>query len=101
MSKPNKLNKFNEFVSNDMIILKMIEEAESTPSSDLEEISKRKSYKNVVSIGEKVIPYLLKRNLIIWDRGLSELTGVGLNSLEHNTSERKEYWEKWAKENGF
>ena len=97
-----KINKYNEFINNEeQLIYQLIEEAENTNSSDLEFISNRESYQNVIKIGEKVIPILLKRNLIIWDKGLSEITGEGLNSLEHDTSERKEFWKNWSKENGF
>lgn len=98
----SKINKFNEFISSEeSVLLKMIEEAESNPSSNLEEIFNSKSYKDVISVGEKVIPLLLKRNLIIWDRGLSEITKTGLDPLNYDTSERKEFWKNWAKKNGF
>jgi hypothetical protein len=83
------------------LIIEMIKLAESTPLSDLEAISKRKPYKEVIKMGKEIIPYLLKRDLILWDRGLSELTDQGLNPLEHSTSVRSEYWKKWAKENGY
>ena len=55
-----KIEKNNEFTIN-VDIMKLIEEAENTSSSDLEYISKRESYKNVVKLGEKVIPFLLER----------------------------------------
>lgn len=83
------------------LIIKLIEEAESTPSSDLEYISKRDQYRKVVNLGEKVIPYLLERNSIIWDRALSELALTGLNPLEYSTSERMEFWKNWKIENGY
>jgi hypothetical protein len=98
-----KIEKFNEFVNteNELIIYKLIEEGENTPSSDLEYISNRDPYREIVNMGSKVIPYLLERNSIIWDIALKEITGDGLSSHDHKTSERKEYWKKWGKENGY
>jgi len=98
-----KIEKFNEFLFNneEKIIIEMIEKAESSPSSDLNLISNRKEYKDVIKIGIKVIPYLLERNLIIWSNGLSELTGNNISSSEYSSSERVEYWKKWAFDNGF
>jgi hypothetical protein len=95
-----KIEKFNEFI-NDGEIYTAIEKAESTPSSNLEEISKKENYRKVVNMGEKIIPYLLERNSIIWDIALKELTGDGLDSLYHTTSERLEYWQKWSHKNGY
>ena len=65
------IKKINEFV-NESLIYNLIEKAESTPSSDLEYISKRQSYRDVVELGEKVIPYLIERNSILWDIALKE-----------------------------
>jgi hypothetical protein len=98
----SKINKYNEFLNNEELIIKqMIEECEWIPFGDLEEISKTKPYREVVKLGEKIIPYLLERDSVIWDRALSELTGCGLNPLEYDTIERREYWRKWAKENEY
>jgi hypothetical protein len=101
----SKLNKYNEFLNNEEIFIKeLIRQGESTPWSDLEAISNRVEYRKVVSLGEKIIPYLLNRLLEsgpIWDRALSELTGEGLDPLEYNTTERVKHWEKWASENGY
>ena len=103
----SKLNKYNEFLNNgvnnneELLIREMIRQGESTPWSDLEAIANRKEYRKVVDLGEMIIPYLLERNSIVWDRALSELTGEGLNPLEYDTSERKLYWIKWASENGY
>lgn len=97
-----KLNKFNEFVDNDIIIINnLIEESENTNLPDLQMISNRESYKKVISYGRKVIPYLLERDSIIWDIALSKITGDGLNSLEYSTSDRLEYWKKWSQENEY
>jgi len=97
-----KVEKFNEFINNDeFIILKLIEESEMTNLPDLESISVRSPYRKIIEIGEKAIPFLIKRNSIVWDIALSEITGAGLNPLEHNTSERQEYWKKWATENVY
>lgn len=98
----SKINKFNEFVNNDeLLIKKLIEDAENTNLPDLEMISKRESYINIINIGKNVIPHLLKRNNIIWDRALCEITGNGLSSLDYNTTERLNYWKKWSAENGY
>ena len=101
-----KIEKFNEFVNNDKFInedelLKLIEDADTTPFADLEKISQGESYIKVVSIGEKVIPYLLDRSLVIWDRALSEITGDGLDPLKYSSLERKQYWENWGITNGY
>jgi len=97
-----KIDKFNEFVDiNNLLIQKLIEESENTNLPDLEMISNREPYRNVIKIGKAAIPYLLKRNNIIWDRALSELTGEGLSPLDYNTNERMKYWQKWSKENGY
>lgn len=98
----SKINKFNEFVDNDIVIInKLIEESENTNLPDLISISKRDSYRKVISYGKKVIPYLLERNIIIWDIALSELTGEGLSPLEYNTTERLNYWKKWKIDNEY
>jgi hypothetical protein len=92
------IRKINEFVG-ETEILSLIEKAESTPSSDLVNISKRKSYRDVVNLGKSIIPYLLERDSILWDIALRELTGDGLESENYSTSERIEYWKSWAIEN--
>ena len=83
----------------DYLIIKLIEKAEFTNLPDLELISQRESYKTVILLGKKVVPYLLERNLIIWDRALSEITGEGLNPMEYDTSERQEYWKNYKFDN--
>ena len=72
-----------------------------TNKSDLEEISKSDDYQKIINFGKSVIPILLNRNSIIWDRALSELTGDGLDPLEYSTSDRKEYWINWRIKNGY
>ena len=96
------MKKFNEFINNnELLIVNLIEDAENSNLPDLEMISKRESYRNIIKIGDSVIPYLLKRNNIIWDRALYEITGEGLSSLDYSTSERLKYWKKWSTENGY
>ena len=89
---------YEEFIddNDDLLIRELIKEGENTPSSNLEEIAEGEAYKKVINLGEKVIPHLLNRNSIIWDRALKQITGDGLNSLEYNTRERTEYWQNWA-----
>lgn len=94
------IKKINEFV-NESNIYTLIEKAERTPFSDLDYISKLYEYREVVNLGESVIPFLLERNSIIWDIALKELTGCGLPSEEYTTTERVEFWNKWALENGY
>jgi hypothetical protein len=78
-------------MSKDLLIKKLIEEVENTNLPDLEMISKIKPYRNIINIGEPAISYLLKRNNIILDKALCEITGNGLNSLDYNTTERLNY----------
>lgn len=105
-----KVEKFNEFINNeDLIINQLIEEAESTPLSDLVAISKRDSYKKVISLGEKVVPYLLDRVINgdpIWNIGLGEILGekfepsvdnLGFYNLK--VSEMQDFWKKWKLDN--
>jgi hypothetical protein len=94
------IKKINEFI-NESVIYSLIEKAERTPFSDLEYISKLSGYREVVNLGEVVIPYLLERNSIIWDIALRELTNTGLSPEEYSTSERVEFWNKWGLENGY
>jgi len=100
-----KIEKFNEFFStnsdNILDISKLIEMTEMTNKSDLEEISKGDDYRKIVNFGKSIIPILLERNSIIWDKALSELTGGGLDPLKYSTSDRKEYWINWGIENGY
>lgn len=94
------IKKINEFV-NESNIYSLIQKAELSPFSDLEYISNLDGYREVVNLGESFIPYLLERKSIIWDIALKELTGFGLSSEEYSTTERVEYWNKWASENGY
>ena len=101
-----KIKKINEFVDNDTIIdtdilMLLIEEADTTQLADLEEISKSESYRKVVSYGTSVLPYILNRSLLMWDRGLSEITGDGLDPLTNNSTIRVNYWKKWKEEHGY
>jgi hypothetical protein len=88
-----KIEKFNEFFSTNsdsiLDISKLIEITEMTNKSDLEEISKGDDYRKIVNFGKSIIPILLERNSIIWDKALSELTGVGLDPLKYSTSDLK------------
>lgn len=100
------IERFNEFLNNNYIdedvLFKLIEDAEHTNLADLEMIAQRESYRKVINYGKKVIPYLINRpGLLVWDRGLSELTSEGLNPLEYNSKIRVEYWKKWKIDNGY
>jgi len=97
-----KIIKYNEFIDNELsIILNLIKESEDINLPDLELISQTESYRKVVSYGKKVIPLLLERNSIIWDRALSEITGNGLSPIDYNVKERLNYWKNWANQNGY
>lgn len=62
----SKIRKYNEFVNNnDILIHKLIEEVEHTNSSDPISISNTDSYKQIISLGDEVIPYLIERNQYI------------------------------------
>ena|ERR1035437_9135383 len=109
----SKINKFNEFINNDELLIKhLIEDAEHTNKSDLISIANRESYKKVISMGEMIIPYLLERldhSGLIWDIALSKLTGVEhdlykvdeLNFYHLSPIDVSDFWKKWASENGF
>ena len=92
-----KIDKFNEFVSSEIYTL--IEKSESTPLSDPIAISQRDSYKKLLSMGDKVLPYILERKSYIWNIALKELTGV--EPIGDKSSEIMEFWEKWSIENGY
>lgn len=109
-----KIRKYNEFVDNDeILIIKLIEEAECTNKADLYRISETTSYKKVIEMGEFAIPFLLKRinegPAAIWNIALSKITGVeydkwnvdNLNFYHVNGSEVKDFWKNWAEKNGF
>ncbi len=96
----NRIEKFNEFLNNTELII-MIEKVEITPLSDLQRISEQPMYEEIVKMGINVIPILLKRDSIIWDIALSKITGEGLDPLKHGVSERKDFWKKWAVDNGY
>jgi hypothetical protein len=108
----SKINKFNEFVDqHEIIIKKLIEEAESTNKSDLYAIADREPYKKVIEMGEYAIPFLLEKVIngsALWNIGLCCITGVNydnnvdnLNFYHINSDEVKDFWKKWASENGY
>jgi hypothetical protein len=70
------IKKINEFV-NESNIYSLIQKAELTPFSDLEYISNLDGYREVVNLGESVIPYLLERKSIIWDMLVNNLVICG------------------------
>ena len=93
---------FKEYINDDFsLISKLIEDCENTNLPDLELISNKDSYQKIINLGEKVIPYLLNRNNIIWDRALSTITGKGLDPMKHDSKERVIYWQKWSQKNGY
>jgi hypothetical protein len=92
-----KIEKFNEFVSSEIYAL--IEKAENTPLSDPIAISQRDSYKKLVSMGDKVLPYILERKSYLWNIALKQLTGV--EPTGDKSSEIMDFWEKWSIENGY
>lgn len=95
------LKNFNEFINNDHFIKDLIEDSENTNLPDLDLISQRDSYQKIIKLGKKVIPYLLERNNIIWDKALSKITGEGLDPMNFDSKSRTLYWQNWAKKNGY
>lgn len=97
-----KIEKYNEFLDNKISIsndiIRLIEDAESTPISDPVAISERKQYRKVIEIGQSVIPFLIERKLYLWNIGLKELTGV--EPKGENSNEIVNFWSKWLDENG-
>jgi hypothetical protein len=93
-----KIKKINEFI-NDSEIYSLIEEAERNPFSDPEYISNMDSYKKVLKLGGRAIPYLLERNSYIWNIALKKLTGV--EPIGNKSSEILEFWKKWGVDNGY
>jgi hypothetical protein len=91
------IKKINEFVNES--IYSLIEKSENTSSSDPEYIANRESYKQVLEIGEKVIPFLIERESYIWNIALKELTGV--DPIGTKSSEIVEFWNKWGLKNGY
>lgn len=106
--KRNKIQKFNEFLNfgNKIEIDKimwLIEKAERTPLSNPDQIAEGKAYKEVVSIGEKVIPILIERldySGIIWFKALRILTGEEVDK-DHRGKVIlcREDWKNWAEKN--
>ena len=92
-----KIENFNEFVNSE--IYNLIEKTENTPLSDSIAISQRDSYKKLVDMGDKVLPYILERKSCIWNIALKKITGVEPVGL--NSSEIMDFWEKWSIENGY
>jgi len=97
--------KYYEFVNQGNIDIKsLMDITETTNSPDLEEISKSADYKKVVELGEIALPYLLetvKNESSFWLRALSEITGIKQNTSTQSSKERKDFWKKWSKDNGF
>jgi hypothetical protein len=96
-----KIIKYNEFLDNEETIIKeLIKESEFTSSSDLEFIANRKSYKEIIKLGEKVLPFIFESaHLLIWDIALKAITGIDLP--DYNSNQRVKFWINWAIKNGY
>jgi hypothetical protein len=94
-----KVEKFNEFVNGDFSFIQLIEEVEKTNVSDPQKISEGESYRKIVSIGEKVVPFLIERKKYIWNIALKDITGV--EPVGNSSSEILEFWKNWMKENEY
>jgi len=100
----SRIEKNNEFVNNSNVIdkseiIKLIESAELTNSSDAIFISEREQYRNVVKLGKSVLPILIERKSYIWSIAIKEITGV--EPIGEKSSEITDFWIKWGKENGY
>jgi len=95
------ISKFNEFVDNSFSnkIISLIEDSENVNISDPEIISQNDSYRQVVSFGEKSIPYIVERGKYLWNIALMEITGI--EPIGKKSSEIVNFWKNWAKENGY
>ena len=95
-----KVEKFNEFLSNDNTeLLKLIESAEMTNLSDPVKISESENYRKVVNFGKLSLPILIERKSYIWNIALKEITGI--EPIGVKSSEIVNFWVNWGKENGY
>ena len=98
----SKIRKYNEFINNDDILIhQLIEKVENTNSSDPISIADSDLYKQIISIGDNVIPYLIERNQYIWNIALKKITGVEPDIKLQKSSEIIEFWKNWGLENGY
>jgi hypothetical protein len=98
----DNIEKYNEFINSDEFLIKeLISSVENTNISDPEKIANTTSYKKVVSLGKKVIPFLIERKKYIWNIALKQLTGSEPTNNLSKSSEITTYWLNWAKENGY
>jgi len=96
-----KIIKYNEFLDNEETLIKgLIKESEFTSSSDLEFIANRNCYKELIKLGEKVLPFIFEsKHLLIWDIALKKITKIDLPDFDSN--QRVKFWKNWAMENGY
>ena len=101
----NKINKFNEFINNDKFIITeliQIMESDLKHQSDSQLVETHDKYKELLKF-DNITKYLLDwiDETNIWYSTLSKLTGVNHNDFIKQSSERRNFWKNWAKDNGY
>lgn len=103
-----ELKKYNEFVNNELIIIKnFIEDVEIKCGnlSDLDEVAKHPSYKKIIENGKKSIPLLLEKlndqTCMFWINALQKITGENPDKNYIKTKDIKKSWLNWGIQNGY
>lgn len=103
-----EINKFNEFVDNDDVYIENIInniEVNFGNCSDLDVISNSEMYKKLIEKGNISIPFLLEKlddqTCMFWINALRIISGDNPDKNYIKTSDIRESWKKWAKENGY
>lgn len=100
----SKIIKFNEFLNSEILIKELIIELESKyrHHSDLHLIESDNDYERLL-LSKEIIPFLIERidHTNLWYSALSKLTNVNDLDFISKSSERKDFWKKWAKNNGY
>jgi len=105
-----EIKKYNEFVDYDahvdIDVKTLMEKLESDccNKSDLNVIAEHKSYKEIVDNGYNSISDIIE-NIdnchVIWFRALNEITGEKSIYDIYKASDMRNFWKKWASENGY
>jgi hypothetical protein len=102
-----ELKKYNEFVDNNIIISKFIEDVEIKCGnmSDLNKISENLSYKKIIENGKMSIPFLLEKlndqTCMFWIDALRKITGEYPDKNYIKTKDIKQAWLDWGTKNGY
>jgi len=101
-----EINKFNEFVSTDTLMIeKLIDDLENEKAncSMLEKVYSHPSYEKVIEYGEISIQLLLNRidESMFWFNALRIITGDEPDKELVKSVDIRNSWKKWAIENGY